>query len=90
MFRIGLARGMRYDHLPIGYDWMDKARTSEIARAVKKLPHPLYIHCHHGTHRSAEATGAVAVTLGLLTPTKAVEHLKVSGTAPNYTGLYSL
>ena len=82
------AHGMRYVHLPIGYDGMDKARTLQIARAVKELPHPIYIHCHHGKHRSAAAAGAVAVTLGLLSPTQAIEKLKVSGTAPNYTGLY--
>lgn len=82
------ARGMRYVHLPIGYNGMDKERTLEIARAVKELPHPVYIHCHHGKHRSAGATGAVAVTLGLLTPTDAAARMKVSGTASNYTGLY--
>jgi protein tyrosine phosphatase (PTP) superfamily phosphohydrolase (DUF442 family)/cytochrome c556 len=82
------ARGMRYVHLPIGYNGMDKARTLEIARAVKDLPHPVYIHCHHGKHRSAGATGAAAVTLGLLTPTEATARMKVSGTAANYTGLY--
>ena len=82
------AHGMRYVHLPIGYNGMDKQRTLEIARAVKELPHPLYLHCHHGKHRSAGALGAAAVTLGLLTPTEATEKLKISGTAPNYTGLY--
>jgi cytochrome c556 len=36
-----------------------------------------------------EATGAAAVTLGYLTPESAVARMKVSGTAPNYTGLYA-
>jgi len=81
-------RGMRYVHLPIGYNGMDKTRTLEIARAIKELPHPIYLHCHHGKHRSAGALGAAAVTLGLLTTPQATAKMKISGTAPNYTGLY--
>lgn len=82
------ARGIRYVHLPIGYDGMDKERTLEIARAVKELPHPIYLHCHHGKHRSAGASGAAAVTLGWMTQDQAVARMKIAGTAPNYTGLY--
>jgi protein tyrosine phosphatase (PTP) superfamily phosphohydrolase (DUF442 family) len=87
---VELARqfGMRYVHLPIGYDGMTKERTLEIARAVQDLPGPIYIHCHHGKHRSAAATGAAAVTLGLLTREQALAEMKVSGTAANYTGLW--
>lgn len=84
------ARGIRYIHLPIGYNGMDHERTMEIARAVKEAEAsgPVYIHCHHGKHRSAGAAGAAAVTLGLMTPEEAKARLQVSGTAPNYTGLF--
>lgn len=82
------ARGMRYVHLPIGYNGMDKDRTLEIARAVKELPGPIYVHCHHGKHRSAGATGAAAVTLGYMTNAEATQRMKVSGTSPHYVGLY--
>lgn len=84
------ARGMRYIHLPIGYNGMDQERTLEIARAVElaREDGPVYIHCHHGKHRSAGAAGAAAVTLGLLTTTEATARMKVSGTSPNYSGLY--
>jgi protein tyrosine phosphatase (PTP) superfamily phosphohydrolase (DUF442 family) len=82
------AHGLRYVHLPIGYNGMDHKRTLEIARAVKELPGPIYLHCHHGKHRSAGAAGAAAVTLGELTNAEAVARMKVSGTAPNYKGLY--
>lgn len=80
--------GLRYVHLPIGYNGMDKDRTLEIARAVRDLPGPVYLHCHHGKHRSAGAAGAVAVTLGELTSDQATARMHVSGTASNYTGLY--
>ncbi|MFO0829530.1 MAG: cytochrome c [Phycisphaerales bacterium] len=83
------SRGMRYVHLPIGYDGFDDARKAELVRAVRDLPRPIYIHCHHGKHRSAGAAGTIAVSLGWLTNDAAVARMKVSGTAPNYTGLYS-
>ncbi len=80
--------GFRYVHLPIGYNGMDEKRTLEIARAVRDLPGPVYVHCHHGKHRSAGAAGSAAVTLGLVSNEEALERMKVSGTAPNYTGLF--
>lgn len=80
--------GMRYVHLPIGYHGFDEARKLELARAVRDLPRPIYIHCHHGKHRSAGAAGSVAVTLGWSTADDAVARMKVAGTAPAYEGLY--
>lgn len=82
------SRGMRYVHLPIGYHGFDDARKLELARAARDLPRPIYVHCHHGKHRSAGAAGTVAVTLGLATPDGAVARMKVAGTAPAYEGLY--
>ncbi len=82
------ARGIRYVHLPIGYNGFDEERKLELVRAVHDLPGPVYIHCHHGKHRSAGAAGAIAVSLGWMTPEAAVGRMKVSGTAPNYKGLY--
>ena len=49
----------------------------------------VYLHCHHGKHRSAGAAATVAASLGWLTPTAAVARMKVSGTAPAYPGLYA-
>lgn len=83
------ARGMRYVHLPIGYDGFDDARKVELARAVRDLPRPIYIHCHHGKHRSAGASATIAVSLGWLTPELAADRMKVAGTAAGYTGLWS-
>lgn len=82
--------GLRYVHLPIGYNGMNEARKLEIARVVQDLPHPVYIHCHHGKHRSAAATGSALVTLGFISPREAVSRMKVSGTSAHYRGLYSV
>ncbi|HTF88880.1 MAG TPA: hypothetical protein VK843_10760, partial [Planctomycetota bacterium] len=82
------AHGLRYVHLPVTYSGFSPERELEIARAVRDLPGPVYVHCHHGKHRSAGATGAAAVALGYLTPEQAIARMKVSGTAPSYKGLY--
>lgn len=83
------SRGMRYVHLPIGYDGFNETRKLELVRAVRDLEKPIYVHCHHGKHRSAGAAGTVAVSLGWLTPEAAIDRMKVSGTSPNYKGLYA-
>ncbi len=83
------AAGIRYVHLPIGYNGFDEARKLELARAVHDLPGPIYVHCHHGKHRSAGAAATVAVALGMMGTEQAVARMRVSGTAPGYTGLYA-
>src|SRR5262245_3837035 len=42
--------GLRYIHLPIGYDGVPRAKALRLARAVRDLPGPVYLHCHHGKH----------------------------------------
>jgi protein tyrosine phosphatase (PTP) superfamily phosphohydrolase (DUF442 family) len=83
--------GMRYVHLPIGYNGFDDTRKKELTRATRDAyaDGPVYIHCHHGKHRSAGAAAAAAASLGWLTPEQGVARMKVSGTAPSYTGLYA-
>lgn len=83
--------GLRYVHLPIGYNGFDQARKAELVRATRDAMQdgPVYIHCHHGKHRSAGAAAAVAASLGWMTTQEAVARMKVSGTAPDYKGLYT-
>ncbi|MFO0830765.1 MAG: hypothetical protein U0637_02865 [Phycisphaerales bacterium] len=85
------ARGIRYIHLPIAYNGFDHQRTLELARATRDALRegPVYIHCHHGKHRSAGAAGTVVASLGWATPQEMVARMKVSGTAPAYKGLYA-
>jgi protein tyrosine phosphatase (PTP) superfamily phosphohydrolase (DUF442 family) len=81
--------GVRYAHLPIGYDGVPHQRTLEISRAVRDLPAKVYIHCHHGMHRSPAATAAVLVCSQGWSPVNAASFMKKAGTAESYTGLYS-
>lgn len=81
--------GMRYVHLPIGYNGISKARELELARALRDLPGPIYVHCHHGRHRSPAAAAAATVALGEITPQEGERILKTAGTSPDYRGLYA-
>ena len=84
------SRGMRYIHLPIGYDGFDEHRRRQLTRAVLDGLEEgvVYIHCHHGMHRSAAAAAAVMVGAGWSSPDEAIERMRVSGTSPRYPGLY--
>lgn len=83
------AAELRYVHLPISYSGVPAERGSAIARALRELPHPIYIHCHHGKHRSAAAAAVAVIALDLATPEECLERMKVSGTSARYTGLFN-
>jgi cytochrome c556 len=81
--------GITYVHLPISYDTVPELRAMQLAQVIANTNGPVYMHCHHGKHRSAAAVGAAAVLAGKTQPEAAVERMKVSGTAPAYEGLWS-
>jgi protein tyrosine phosphatase (PTP) superfamily phosphohydrolase (DUF442 family) len=80
--------GLRYVHMPHGYDGIADSRVSELARAVRDLPGPIYIHCHHGKHRSPTAAAVACVASGLIPPDAALPILRTAGTSEDYRGLY--
>ena len=82
------AHGLRYVHLPHGYDGIPEARVAELAKAVRDLPGPIYIHCHHGKHRSPAAATAGCVSAGLIDSDLADDILELAGTGKNYVGLF--
>jgi len=86
---VAIRHGLRYVHLPISYSGVSDQRRLELAKAIRDLPKPIYVHCHHGKHRSAGAAGSALVSLGWLKPDEGVARMKVSGTSPEYKGLYA-
>jgi len=80
--------GMRYVHLPIGYNGMTRERELEIGRAARDLPGPIFIHCHHGLHRGPAAAVVAALINDSWTIEQAVATMEIAGTSPSYTGLY--
>lgn len=81
--------GLHYVHLPIGYDGVSSTRATELAQVVHSAKGPIYLHCHHGKHRSAAALGSALVLAGKSTPEAAMARMKVSGTAADYKGLWA-
>lgn len=80
--------GIRYVHLPIGYDSVPRQRAIELSRAIEDLPGKIYVHCHHGKHRSPAAVAGILVCSRGWTGERATAFMKQAGTSPNYTGLY--
>ncbi|MFG0275014.1 MAG: hypothetical protein ACF8QF_08150 [Phycisphaerales bacterium] len=83
------ARGMRYIHLPIGYDSVPAERRLELARALRDAEGPVFMHCHHGVHRGPAAAAAGLATLGVITPDDGARFLTEAGTSPSYPGLFA-
>jgi protein tyrosine phosphatase (PTP) superfamily phosphohydrolase (DUF442 family) len=81
--------GLRYVHLPIGYDDVTAEEGKAIAKAIDELDGPIYVHCHHGKHRSAAAIAVACVMNGRLKPEQAEAVLRTFGTGENYKGLWA-
>lgn len=81
--------GLRYVHLPIGYDGIPAERTLELAKAIRDLRGPVYVHCHHGKHRGPAAAAVACVAAGKLDSEGAVQVLKTMGTGEQYRGLWA-
>jgi hypothetical protein len=83
------ARGMRYIHLPHGYDGIPIPTQLELIKAVQTAQGPIYIHCHHGQHRGPAAAAVVCMATQNWTREEAEAWLHVAGTGTNYQGLYA-
>jgi protein tyrosine phosphatase (PTP) superfamily phosphohydrolase (DUF442 family) len=81
--------GMRYVHIPIGYNGVPRGAALQLARAIREMPGPFYIHCHHGKHRGPSAA-AIALLCGddQCTVSRALGVLEAAGTDPKYKGLF--
>lgn len=82
--------GMRYVHIPIGYDGIPRDKLLQLAKAAKDLPQPVYVHCHHGKHRGPAAAAAIHLCLdSRCTVSQAVAEMRTFGTDPRYQGLFN-
>ncbi|MEK0450962.1 MAG: hypothetical protein RL088_3230 [Verrucomicrobiota bacterium] len=81
--------GLRYIHLPIGYDGVPQARVPELAKVAQKPAEGLiFVHCHHGKHRGPTAVAIMCEIAEGWSPAKAEEWLRKAGTGTEYAGLY--
>jgi len=80
--------GIRYVHLPVGYDGIPREQAVRIIKAARTLPGPVFVHCHHGKHRGPAAVAICGLANEAWTKEQAVSWLERAGTAPDYRGLY--
>ncbi len=80
--------GMRYVHVPFGYDGCPTPTANVLVKAVRDLPGPVYLHCHHGKHRSPAGAAFARIALDGIPNEQAVQELERAGTGKNYIGLY--
>lgn len=83
------ARGIRYVHIPIGYDGIEKGEVDLLLAASRQCDGPIYVHCHHGQHRAPAAATILAKGLGLrfLRPDQ-TDILTAALTGVQYPGLW--
>lgn len=81
--------GMRYVHLPVGYDGIPRDQAVRLARAARDLPGPVFVHCHHGKHRGPAAAAICSVAVDGWDKGRARAWLEKAGTDPAYKGLFA-
>lgn len=82
------ANGIRYVHIPIGYDGIPEAARRQLVAVAKVAEGPIYIHCHHGRHRGPAAAAIVGRALGDYDAATATRLLTLAKTGPEYAGLW--
>lgn len=89
---VELARkhGLRYVHLPHGYDGISTNLQLQLIKAGQSLPGPIYVHCHHGKHRGPAAAAVICMADQGWNKAQAEAFLVKAGTATNYVGLYGV
>ena len=79
--------GLRYIHVPIGYDGIPPAAMKQIVKAAE-VDGPIYVHCHHGKHRGPCAAQILRMTVDGVSPGVGILGLERSGTNRDYRGLW--
>ena len=80
--------GLRYVHIPIGYDGITKEQAAQIVKALRISKGPIFIHCHHGVHRGPAAAQLCRIAEDGISNLEGIAGLETSGTSVNYEGLW--
>jgi len=84
--------GIRYVHIPFGYDGIPQDKLLEIVKTFQVLEQrggSIFVHCHHGKHRGPAASAIGLCVLSGATTDAAVADMHRAGTDPKYKGLYA-
>lgn len=82
------SRGLRYIHIPIGYDGLTREAQLALVRVVRESDAPIYIHCHHGKHRGPAAAAIACMATGDVDHRGATDILERAGTSQRFPGLW--
>jgi hypothetical protein len=80
--------GMRYVHLPHGYNGIDADTQARLIKATETLSVPIFFHCHQGMHRGPTAAAIACMATEGWSTEKAEAWLKTARTGSNYVGLF--
>lgn len=80
--------GLRYVHIPIGYDCIPDTAAAALTRVVREIDGPIYFHCHHGQHRGPAAAAIACLASRKTSDTSALKFLELAGTGKEYAGLW--
>lgn len=80
--------GLRYVHIPIGYDGISSQASNDLAAVGGQPGGAIFVHCHHGRHRGPAAAVVVAMALGQIDNAGANQVLTQAGTGRQYAGLW--
>ena len=81
--------GLRYVHIPFGYDDVPQEKRLQLAKTARELEGPFFVHCHHGTHRGPVGAVLAQMSIGEMSSEEAREELRRAGTAEKYQGLWT-
>lgn len=80
--------GLRYIHIPIGYDGIPPDAAAQLTAVADATRDGIFVHCHHGRHRGPAAAAILARANGAWDAVQATHWMQLAGTAPEYAGLY--
>ncbi len=81
--------GMRYVHVPIGYDGISDEAQAALKRVMKDFRQDkIFFHCHHGKHRGPAAAAVACYESGDLSEDQALDFMRSAGTSSSYGGLW--
>lgn len=89
--QVDLARkhGLRYVHVPIGYDGISDDAQASFKRVMHDFDDKkIFFHCHHGKHRGPAAAAVACMEADLLKENEALDFLRSAGTSSDYSGLW--
>lgn len=85
---LAASHGMRYVHIPVGYDAIDETAAGSLANLSRQLEGKIFVHCHHGRHRGPAAASIAVMAAGLIDHDQAHAILARAGTGREYAGLW--